>query len=80
VAGYQVWLQRVATDVSCAQDQPWWERLVDRAGEWMPLLFRASGLCSDPAWTFLGLSIAEWSLAAFSGLILVSLYGMLQRD
>lgn len=73
VAGYQVWIQRFARDTRCAADMPWWERLVDWAGEQVPLVFQASGLCSDPAWKFLGLSIAEWSLLIFAALLALAL-------
>ena len=69
VAGFQVWLQRFARFASCAADYPWWEQLVDWAGERLPLLFHASGSCGDPAWIFLGLSIAEWSLVIFFSLL-----------
>ena len=57
----------------------WWETLIDWAGEQLPSLFYASGLCSEPGWKFLGLSIAEWSLLAFSFLTAVSLYALLRR-
>lgn len=73
VAGYQVWIQRFAPSTSCSPYPTWWEDMVDRAGETMPLLFKASGLCSDPAWKFLGLSIAEWSLGWFALFLLVAL-------
>lgn len=73
VAGYQVWIQRFAPNTSCAGKEPWWEAAVRWAGEQVPLLFEASGLCSDPAWKFLDLSIADWSLLAFSGLIAMAL-------
>lgn len=66
IAAYQTWLQRFAKGVSCTADQPWWERFVDWAGQQVPLLFEATGLCSEAGWKFLGLSIAEWSLLAFS--------------
>lgn len=65
IAAYQSWLQRFATDSSCALDQPWWERLVNWAGAQWPLLFEASGFCSEAGWRLFGLSIAEWSLLAF---------------
>lgn len=74
VAGYQVWIQRFARDTRCAVDSPWWERMVDWAGEQAPLLFQPNGLCSDPAWKVLGLSIADWSLLAFTVALLVALY------
>lgn len=80
VAGYQTYIQRIAQDTQCSGTEAWWESFVDWAGERLPLLFHASGLCSDPAWKMLGLSIAEWSLLAFSFLTLVALYALLRRD
>lgn len=79
VAGYQVWLQRFARDAKCAVDTPWWEQLVDWAGAQIPILFQPNGLCSDAAWKFLGLSIAEWSLLAFTALLLLALVTALRR-
>ena len=79
VAGYQVWLQRFARDVSCTANTPWWEDMVDWLGQQAPLLFQANGLCSDPAWKFLGLSIAEWSLMAFSSFAVLSLWVLFRR-
>lgn len=80
VAGYQTYLQRVAQEISCSEQAAWWELLVDWAGEHLPMLFHASGLCSDPAWKFIGLSIAEWSLLVFSGLTLLLLRSLLRRS
>ena len=80
VAGYQTYIQRFAQDTVCSSQAAWWETLVDWAGEISPLLFYASGLCSDPAWKFIGLSIAEWSLTAFMALTLVSVLALLRRD
>jgi disulfide bond formation protein DsbB len=74
VAGYQSHLQRVPTGVGCAVDSPWWEQMVYWAGDQAPLLFRSSGLCSDPGWKLFGLSIAEYSLIAFSTLALLAIY------
>ncbi len=76
VAGFQTWLQHFARFASCATDYPWWEALVDWAGERVPFLFHASGSCSDPAWKLLGLSIAEWSLGVFSVLLGVFVYAL----
>ena len=76
VAGYQVWIQRFAPTVSCAGKMPWWEAFVEWAGRQAPLLFQPSGLCSDPAWKLLGLSIAEWSLACFVGFVLLGMYAL----
>lgn len=73
IAAYQTWLQRFAKGVSCAADQPWWERFVDWAGVQYPLLFEATGLCSEAGWKFLGLSIAELSLIIFISFTLIAL-------
>ena len=79
VAGYQTYLQRFAKETQCSGAMAWWEALVDWAGEKLPLLFQASGLCSEPGWKFIGLSIAEWSLVAFCFLTLVGLFALLRR-
>lgn len=80
VAGYQTWLQRFAKGVECTADQPWWEQFVNWAGAQAPLLFEATGLCSEAGWKFLGLSIAEWSLIIFSAMALVALRAALLRQ
>lgn len=69
VAGYQTWLQRYVHFASCGADYPWWEEMVDWAGERVPLLFRATGSCVEIAWSFLGFSIADWSFTIFSTLL-----------
>lgn len=79
IAAYQTWLQRFAKGVSCTADQPWWEGFVNWAGSVWPLLFEASGLCSEAGWKFLGLSIAEWSLAAFSTMLVALLWAAVRR-
>ena len=73
IAAYQTWLQRFATDVSCTASQPWWEGFVYWAGAQVPLLFEATGLCSEAGWKFLSLSIAEWSLVMFSGMTIAAI-------
>lgn len=79
VASYQVWIQRFAPDTNCSPYPTWWEDMVDRAGEAVPILFKANGLCSDPAWKFLGLSIADWSLGWFALFLLVALYALMRK-
>ena len=79
VAAYQTWLQRFAKGVSCTADQPWWELFVNWAGNQWPLMFEASGLCSEAGWKLLGLSIAEWSLFAFTCMTLAMLLAMLSK-
>ncbi|MDP2826860.1 MAG: disulfide bond formation protein B [Sulfuritalea sp.] len=78
IAAYQTWLQRFAKGVSCTADQPWWEAFVNWAGSQWPLMFEASGLCSEAGWKFLGLSIAEWSLIAFSSMTIAMLAAMIR--
>ena len=79
IATYQTWLQRFAKGVSCTADQPWWEGFVNWAGSQWPLLFEASGLCSEAGWKFLGLSIAEWSLIAFTSMSIAMLAALLRK-
>ena len=79
IAAYQTWIQRIAPNVQCSGEAAWWELLVDWAGEKSPLLFQASGLCSDPAWTLFSLSLAEYSLLSFCALTLIALYALLKR-
>jgi protein dithiol:quinone oxidoreductase len=73
IAGYQVWLQRFAPDISCTANAPWWETFVYWAGEKLPTLFEATGLCSEAGWKFVGLAIADWSLLIFIALGALSL-------
>ena len=80
IAAYQTWLQRFAKGVSCTADQPWWEQFVNWAGSQWPLLFEASGLCSEAGWKFLGLSIAEWSLVAFTSMTVAMLVNLLRKS
>ena len=80
IASYQTWLQRFAKGASCTADQPWWEHFVNWAGAQWPLMFEASGLCSEAGWKFLGLSIAEWSLFAFTCMSIAMLIALLYRS
>jgi disulfide bond formation protein DsbB len=79
VAGYQIWIQTFARETDCVANAPWWEQLVDWASERMPLLFGVSGLCSEPGWRLLGLTIAQWSLMAFTGLFALAVFAVLRR-
>ncbi len=45
----------------------------------LPLIFRGTGDCSKVQWTFLGLSIAEWSLLWFVAIAVVGIYLLLQK-
>lgn len=76
VAGYQSYIQRTPIAASCTADSPWWENLVYWAGEQFPALFLSSGLCTDPGFRLLGLSIAEYSLSAFTALAVLMLLSL----
>jgi len=72
-AGRQVWLQHLPPDrlPECGPG-------LDYMLEFYPLprvldmLFKGSGECAEVAWSFLGLSIAEWALVWFAVAILVA--------
>ena len=71
VAARQSWLQWFPPEVmSCGRD---FFGMIEsfplrRA---IPMIFRGSGDCSKVDWTFLGLTIANWSFLWFSGLALL---------
>ena len=71
IAGYQSWMQAYPELVNeCGMSDPnAIERLVDWLGMRWPDLFLATGFCSSKEWVFLGLSLANWSLLAFSGIV-----------
>jgi disulfide bond formation protein DsbB len=47
--------------------------------ELLPKLFHGEGDCSAVDWTFLGLSIANWGLVTFAGIVIVTLWTILRR-
>jgi disulfide bond formation protein DsbB len=65
-AARQVWLQHLPADQvpACGPDLFY---MMDNfpLARTLQLLLRGSGQCAEVHWTFLGLSIAEWSLAWF---------------
>lgn len=80
VAARQVWLQHLPADQvpACGPDLFFMlENLpVLRTIE---KLFAGSGQCAEVNWRFLGLSIAEWSLAWFGALALYALWLAVRR-
>lgn len=66
VATRQVWLQHLPPGKvpPCGPDLSFMLENMP-LGRTLELLFRGSGQCAEVGWTFLGLSIAEWSLAWF---------------
>lgn len=71
VAAYQSWMQafpELATE--CGYSDPnLIERLVDWLGMQLPSLFLATGFCSSREWEMFGLSMANWSLLIFAGIV-----------
>lgn len=48
-------------------------------GEALPMIFRGAGDCAAVDWTFLGLSIANWSLLSFAATAVFALWMLLRR-
>ena len=46
----------------------------------IPMIFKGSGDCSAVDWTFLGLSIANWSFLCFSGITALAALFLLRRQ
>lgn len=80
VAGRQVWLQHLPKDrvPACGPDLFFMLENFPLS-QALKKLFAGSGECAKVDWTFLGLSIAEWSLACFVALALYSLWLALLR-
>ena len=80
VASRQVWLQHLPADKvpQCGPDLYF---MLDNfpLSQTLKKLFTGTGECAVVDWTFLGLSIAEWSLACFVGLALYALWLALRR-
>jgi disulfide bond formation protein DsbB len=76
----QVWLQHLPADQvpACGPDLYY---MVENfpLGRTLQLLLRGSGQCAEVHWTFLGLSIAEWSLAWFLAFAALALFLALRK-
>lgn len=72
-AARQVWLIRHPELAECGISPE--EKLLNELplAQWWPAMFQANGDCTVVAWTFLGLSVAELSLALFAGVTLFAL-------
>lgn len=70
-AGRQVWLQHLPPEKvpACGPGLDYWMQTMPLA-EAVKKAFRGSGECAEIDWTFLGLSIAEWSLFWFVVLLI----------
>lgn len=79
VAAWQSWLQRFPPDVS--ECGPGLEYMMESfpLTELLPMIFRGAGDCTAIDWTFLGLSIANWSLLSFIAVLAFGLHVMFRR-
>ncbi|MBP5986665.1 MAG: disulfide bond formation protein B [Azonexus sp.] len=71
VAAYQTWMQaypHLAPECSYT-DPNIIERLVDWLGMEWPSLFLATGFCTSRDWELFGLSMANWSVLIFIGIV-----------
>jgi disulfide bond formation protein DsbB len=71
VASYQTWMQAfpdLAPECSFT-DPNAIERLVDWLGMEWPSMFLATGFCTSRDWVFLGMSMANWSVLIFAGIV-----------
>ncbi|OGT79570.1 MAG: hypothetical protein A3H91_15555 [Gammaproteobacteria bacterium RIFCSPLOWO2_02_FULL_61_13] len=66
IAGRQVWLQHLPAD-KVPECGPGLDYMLEvfPLGDALRMVFAGSGECAEVTWTFLSLSIAEWSLICF---------------
>jgi len=79
-AGRQVWLQHLPADQvpECGPGLEFWLENMPFL-KTLELLFKGDGNCAEVNWRFLGLSIAEWSLAWFVLFFVVALWMLFTR-
>lgn len=80
-AGRQVWLQSVPPEQLSAC-MPSLEFMLDALPlqDIVRLIFHGTAACAEVNWTLFGMSLPEWSLLAFVGMILLSLFQILRRS
>jgi protein dithiol:quinone oxidoreductase len=79
VAARQTWLQWNPPEIlSCGRD---FYGMIESfpLKRVIPMIFKGSGDCSAVDWTFLGLSIANWSFLCFSAIALLAVLLLVQR-
>lgn len=81
IAGRQVWLQHLPADQvpSCGPGLNYMLEVFSLP-ETLKMVFTGSGECAEVHWTFLSLSIAEWSLIWFSLIAVAGLIHFLRGD
>jgi disulfide bond formation protein DsbB len=81
VASYQTWMQafpHLAPECSFT-DPNAIERLVDWLGMEWPSMFLATGFCANRDWELLGLSMANWSVLIFAGIVVYAALLFMQK-
>lgn len=80
VAGRHVWLQHLPAD-RVPECGPGLEYMLEAfpLNETLALVFRGSGECAEVQWSFLALSIPEWTLLIFLGLGAFGVYLLATR-
>lgn len=80
IAGRHVWLQHLPPDQvpACGPGLDYWLDTFP-LHEVMLKVFKGSGECAVVDWTFLGLALPAWTLAAFAGLAALALWQLLRR-
>lgn len=75
LAGRHIWLQHLPAD-QVPECGPGLDYLIEvfPLRDVLAQVLSGSGECAEVAWTFLGLSIPEWTLIAFVGLSTLSLW------
>lgn len=81
-AARQVWLQNVPVDQlpACL---PGLDYMLESGQPWLQIIgtvLHGSADCAAVTWTFLSMSIPEWSLLAFVGMLAFGLFQLLRRD
>lgn len=78
IAGRQTWLQHLPAD-EVPECGPGLEYMLEVFPllQAMEMILKGSGECAEVQWTFLGFSIAEWSLVCFSLIIIGALVATL---
>ena len=80
IAARQTWMQLYPPEIpECG---PGLEFMLESfpLGEALPMIFRGAGDCTAIEWTFLGLSIANWSLLSFTATVIFAAWMLLRRN
>jgi len=79
VAARQSWIQIYPPEIS--ECGPGLEYMLDSfpLSDALPMIFQGAGDCTERAWTFLGLSIANWSLVSFGAVAIFALWVVFAR-